>query len=488
MIEDITGEIYGYDTNDFSNLSEIETLITNYGYDTIEVHLDNDNLENDWAEFLTILSNMKDDSKNIILTFDDDFSNQSKSINNINTTFPDLLTENYTDTIHFIKINPIGITNTTGNTTLLNTLGQTIRDATQNNFTIYVKNYVSNELDTNYVKEDIYEYISTNDRSEYINIEIGLLRSQTSLTRLYNNLSNDFKGYAYDWRTNIILNLRDELNISTTYPDNVAELNNLDIIVANNGSSLTGYVVTSVDDTAGYDAYDLTRHYPAELDTDKTFVVNVLPYSANIIQFVNLAKLEVTDLGVIFLYANNGTTNVTIDTITSTITRSETEIEDNVNVSFNSGYDWNLPLYDKTILFNVEEFLNISVDGGTLNVLYNSNCSTQDATFSETNISGSLWYACYYNESLNNYSIKVIMPYTQDTYYLIEGYNQEEIVITGVSGVTSGLPDVGEDIGGFMSNIVPGIATTLMYLLFAMTTIGLFIVLVNVIIKFVPKK
>lgn len=298
------GRIYAYDTGEWTNYTDIETLMTDYGFYAVEIHVNNSIMENNWTAFKSTIEEIKNNSKLVIITLDDDLSNQTRTINNINSTYSNLIGGNYLNGILMLKINPISATNTTDNTNTLNAITKEIFQETQNYFPIYIKDYVSTEINTNYADEDIYTYISTNNRTTYVNEEMSLLRTSTDKSRFYNNLTDTFKGYARDWQNNVINKLRSGINASTSYTGNIAELNNLDLIVANNQSTSQSYSISSVAGTSGKDIYDLTSKAIIELDTDQSFNVTVEPYSAHILYFTNLEKIVVNDEDQINLFGD----------------------------------------------------------------------------------------------------------------------------------------------------------------------------------------
>lgn len=296
------GRIYAYDTENLSNYTEIDDLMSTYGYYTVEIHIDNDIIENNWTYFKSIVNEVKNNSQLIIITLDDDLSNESRSITNIETNFAELIGGDYLNAILMLKVDPQGTSNTSLNTAILNNITKSIFQETNNNFPVYVKNYQSTDINQNYALEDIYNYISTNNRSTYINEEMNLLRTTTDKSRFYNNLTTDFKGYARDWQTNIIDKLRSGINTSTTYPNNVAELTNNDLIVANNGSSTLLVSIDGKTALVGSDIYDITRKAIVELDTDTNFSLNVSPYSASLLYVTELSKVVVNDQGELNLF------------------------------------------------------------------------------------------------------------------------------------------------------------------------------------------
>jgi len=201
-----------------------------------------------------------------------------------------------------IKINPLTATNTSGNVTILNAIAKKIFQETSNKFPIYVKDLVSSSINTNYVKEDIYSYIETNDRSDYVDSEMSLFHSSSVTSRFYVNLTDSFKGYALDFQNSIIERLRSGVNSSTTLATNFGELNNLDFIVSNNGSSVSDVGVSLNAASNGFDIYDLTDKEVVELSNDGSFSVSVPAYSANMVYVDNLTKLIVNGDNSIKLY------------------------------------------------------------------------------------------------------------------------------------------------------------------------------------------
>jgi hypothetical protein len=289
------GRVYAYDTGSYTNYTNISDLITAYGYYAIEVHITNDIIENNWTAFKSIIGEVKNNSQFVIITLDDNLSNATRTINNINTSYADLIGADYLNGILMFKLNVMSASNTSTNTGKINNISKELFQRTDNYLPHYVKDYVSSELNTNYILEDIYNYISTDNRTNYVDTEINLLRTTTDKSRFYNNITDSFKGYARDWQLNVIDKLRSGINISTTYTSNIAELNNLDIIVANNQTTTQIFEINTVAGTNGQDIYDLTQKNIVELDTDQAFNLTVQPYSADILYFTNLEKIVVND-------------------------------------------------------------------------------------------------------------------------------------------------------------------------------------------------
>lgn len=297
------GRVYAYDTQTWVNYTTIESLMDDYGFYVIEIHLNNSIMENNWAEFKATVQEVKENSRLVVITLDDDLSNQTRTVNNIDLKYGELIGPNYLNGILMLKIQP-DADNTTENTEILNEISKIMFQKTQNFLPIYIKDYVNPNINTNYANPDIFHYVTSNDRSDYINQEINLLRTVQDRSRFYYNLSDTFKGLSRNWQVDVLNRLRSGINTSTNYVNNVAELNNFDLIVANNESTKQTFQISSVNATHGMDIYDLNAKNIVELNTDGIFNVTVEPYSAHILYFTNLEKIVVNKNNQINLFGD----------------------------------------------------------------------------------------------------------------------------------------------------------------------------------------
>jgi hypothetical protein len=296
----LRGRIYVYDTGEFSTYTEISNLIENYGFYGIEIHINNSLIENNWSDVLSVIGEAKNNSEVLIITFDDNLSNYSRTISNVDTYYNDLIGPDYLNGILMLKLN-IDATENSTNSEYINNISEQMFVNTSNYFPIYLKNYNHSDLDNIYSKVDPYYYISSNNRTDYIDQEMNLLRTTDDKSRFYYNLTNDFKSYAMDWQVDILSQLRADINSSTTYGSNIAELINNDLIIANNQSTEQTFEITSKVATSGKDIYDLTDKFVIELNTDRNFNITIPAFSSEILYFTDLSKLSVNENDQIFL-------------------------------------------------------------------------------------------------------------------------------------------------------------------------------------------
>lgn len=300
------GRIYAYDTGNYSSYAQITSLIDLFDYYAVEIHINNSIMEENWTAFLDIVGGIKNDSQLLIITLDDDLSNQTRTVNNIATYYDDLTGGDYLNGILMLKISTDASVSS-GNTATLNNITKQMFQNVSNSFPIYVRGYSSNDINENYAQEDPYPYITATDRTAYIDEEMSFLRNTTDKSRFYYGMNDTFKGYARDWQDDIISKLRSTINTSSTYAGHIGELNNYDIIVANNASTTQNFSITSILETSGTDVYDLSTKTILELDTDRTFTLNISAYSASILYFTNLTKLVVNDEDEINLFGDSAT-------------------------------------------------------------------------------------------------------------------------------------------------------------------------------------
>lgn len=298
---DVSGRLYGYDLEGFYNYSTVNTTLEDYDYYFVEVRM---NTSTDWSNVTYLLENMKNNSQIAVLTLWDDLSDQSGTLSYISDNFADLTGGNYLNAIRMIKLYiPQGTTVNAENTDIINNISKRIFQNVSNKFPIYVRNYNSSDLNSNYVTYDTHIYLNPQNQTELVEREIGYMRNRTTKSRFYYNLTTSMQSAALNWQNDIIDKFRASLVSPTIVDENVAELSNGDMVVVNFNDSTEEYEFSINPSDIGYDIYDLTIHRIIEQVNDGVISVNVSSGAGNILYVTNLTKIETDDDGDIFLYS-----------------------------------------------------------------------------------------------------------------------------------------------------------------------------------------
>ena len=269
---------FGYFTETIPSTGDITTLIT-YDYDLIGIQDNWSNFQDNWTIIKSAINNSKEQNvKNALtFTFDGDYSNMTY-VNNtktdISNNLTDLKSSPYTETTAMIIID-INSSNTDTDTyNFINNISQTMASTINNLFPIYVKDYTSASLDTSYTAPFILPYNTYTTESAFINREITYLRDNTTLTRIYYELSNTLKTRSQNYHNNIIHNLEDIPTGTTTEDEfNVADIENDGVVVFNNESTQQLYIFNLSGRIN--DIWDRTNNIIIEKNTDGNFSITL---------------------------------------------------------------------------------------------------------------------------------------------------------------------------------------------------------------------
>ena len=294
------GLIYGFDTKKIPTTTEIDDLINNYDYNLLEIKYNKSQINTVWSSILDTISYVKNKNAMVALTarLDGDYTSETYKNNlksAIMTYYPDLTNEPYLSGTAFLQIELVNVSDYTESylASFVNNVSQWIINATNNNFLIYVKNFNSTLLDTSYVEPNPIPYLNQANKVDLINNETYYLR-RGILNRIYDLPTDDLKSWAKFNHENVILNLKGEINTSSTLDKNIVELTNNYLIVYNNYSSDHTFSI-SYPAVSGKDAYDLINDTIIELDTDGTISITLKPYNVSYIAFEDLDYIKYTD-------------------------------------------------------------------------------------------------------------------------------------------------------------------------------------------------
>lgn len=296
-----TGRVYGYDYQGIPTFASVQNNATLYGYSLAEIRV---NSSSNWSgQVIPLLYLMKNNSMSVDVTWYDDLANQTASLNYIKANFKDLIGANILTAVRDVKVYIASGVNVSNQSSLIiNNITKQIFQNTSNSFPMFIRNYNQSLIDSNYaLLSNSVVYVTAADGNSYINTEMSIMRNTTSLSRVYYALDATTKNYATTFQNNVITKLRSPINLSNTYAPFIAKLNNGDIIVANNQSNERTFNISPVNITQP-NAYDLTFKKMLTGKPSTTIVLNVSGFSANVVYFTNLSKIQIAESGTKQLY------------------------------------------------------------------------------------------------------------------------------------------------------------------------------------------
>lgn len=312
-----TGRLYAYDFESFPDYSTINESIETYGYYVVELRIDS---SSNWTDVSNTLQTMKNNSQVAVLTLEDDLSDVSGTLSFIDSYYSDLIGADHLNALRMLKIYiPDGVTENSANSESINNISKKIFQEVSNKLPIYLRNYNETDLNSNYVTVDTYKYINNGTVSSYLDEEISTLRSSSSRSRFYANLSDTLKSKVASYQTDVLNKFRAAINTSSTYSEsNIAELTNGDIVIVNSGGSSSTYKVNLTSEVTGFDVYDLSSKNIIETNNDGMINITVPGETAKVVYFTNLTKVKLEDDGDIYLYGQeSGTGTTTTDLSTA---------------------------------------------------------------------------------------------------------------------------------------------------------------------------
>lgn len=313
---------YGFTNGGIISASDIATYVATYGFDLLELTLNSTNIT---QNFTTVESRLNTSYStgmlaglNLLLDVNctnNASVNQVKS--NISKYFPDLITGTYRTTLAYISLQ---FYNDTGYKTAdinscFNNISKSIYSATSNKFVIYNRDFTSYGIDNSYLKNTTMNYNTQNNQPVFINWEANTSRVSSYLSRVYHvGLQNStLLAMSKNLQDSAYKILRSEINETTAVTDRmVAELDNKDVLVFNNGSAVINRSVTIING-AGKDVYDNTHKKFIEMNTDLTFLINVDLYGVTYLELDDFDHLQLTNtsVGTLFKATSNAKSNFT---------------------------------------------------------------------------------------------------------------------------------------------------------------------------------
>lgn len=289
--------LYAYDYQRLLTTTEIDTELATYDYDTIGMTLNWSNFNTTFGTFKTVVNYTKEIySVKTFLTinFDTGNYNRSNSFTNetcsqINNNLTSLKVAPYDEAIQYILFD-VNLSDTSV-VNFSNKIAECIVNATANKFAVYV-NYSSASLNSNWVNAYTLINVTATDNSTYINKELDVMRTSTSLTRIYFSLTAALQNVAELFHDTIITKIRGTPVVTSLSNETLAEISNGDIIVFNNESASTSLIYNVSGGTrAGKDVWDSTNKRFIEKDNDGLINVNISAYS-----FLNLYFADIDHL------------------------------------------------------------------------------------------------------------------------------------------------------------------------------------------------
>jgi len=273
-----------------------------YDYGVVEIHIDKDST---WSTVSTLIQTMKDESQIVILTFDEDLSDVTSSINFISTNYADLINANHLNAIRELKLDVTTTENST-NSVLINSIVNTMFKNVTNKFPISIRHYNESGINTNYVSIDAQTYITANNLKSYLEQEVGYLRNTSSKSRMYYSLTDELKVSTSEWQSNIFNKMRSTINATASYSqDFVGELNNKDIIVVNYNNTQSDISISPAS-LISADAYDYTNKRVLQGSPTSEINISLDANSYAMVYFTNISKLEIDENDNVYLYSKNG--------------------------------------------------------------------------------------------------------------------------------------------------------------------------------------
>ncbi len=293
---------YGYETMNISSQSVLSSL-SGYDFGIIEHHENfssiygSDNSKN-WSAMLGAISNSKDLNmrSSVSYYYDGDYSDADyirNATSNISLYFADLKNAPYQEGVAMIVIE-VNTSNTDADTVdFVNNISEAIVSATYNNFPLYLKGYGHSSIPTTYISNFSIPEMTPQTQADFVQGETERLRTNTTLSRFYYNLTTSIMAEAKNYHNRIITKLRGTPVGDAGQDSDVAEIDGgVDDIVVFNNQSSTSEINVVITGRNGKDVWDATNNTLIEKDTDGTFSVAIDGMNASIIFFDDIDHIE----------------------------------------------------------------------------------------------------------------------------------------------------------------------------------------------------
>jgi hypothetical protein len=296
---------YGYGDGKIPSSAEI-TGYAAYSYDIVEVEDNASSMDSSWESIIDAVNDSYNSNMKAGINYRLDLDIGSSTVidqikANISANFTDLTVAPYSSTVIYISLEIIDPDSysTDQKNIALNDLAESITAATDNLFVVYSKNYDNTSLDSGYIQYTEMVYITASDSSEYINQEAVWLRNSTSLNRIYYSLPTAVKTTAKTVQETILTQMRSTVDNTPAGSNTlVAELDNGDIVILNNESSIQDMSIdiTVLSGNDGKDAWEATSNFLIEANSDLQFSINVSATTAVMVYFEDIDHIQMDSL------------------------------------------------------------------------------------------------------------------------------------------------------------------------------------------------
>lgn len=299
---------FGWDSETIPSNATINSTVTDYGFTLVGLHVDFTDLDANWSKIKTAI-NYTYTSHNIPTFFtiyfngtNGNYTTAATECTAIGNAFDDLLTYPYTDGTAFIVID----LNATGDgnlTSFTNTVAECIMNATGNKFPVYSE-YKNESLDPFYVSN--YSMLKITDGADLdasTTTEMGYLRENTALSRIYSGTDADFLGWASSYYLGIIQNLRGAPKGDEYATDaECAEIDTGDLVCFNPTDAAVNHT-TDLTARAGEDGWDVgTKTLYKDIDGAANTSIEIQADNATLLLIDNLTRIQMTSTSQASLY------------------------------------------------------------------------------------------------------------------------------------------------------------------------------------------
>ncbi|NOQ37736.1 hypothetical protein GQ472_02500, partial [archaeon] len=292
---------YGYDFKANISTADIDSL-ADYSFDTIGIKLNFSDFNANWDHMKNIINytaNTLNATTFIAFTFDGNYDSSdvytNNTCDNITANMSDLTNDPYYNNTLFIVMD---VNKSQANVlNFTNRIAECIVNASSNKFPLYVENYTNSSLDSSWAATWDMVQVSESSNQSFITAEMNYLRTNTSRTRIYYNLTDEIKDKAEDYYNNLMAVLRGNPIVTNIAYNYVAELNTYDVIVFNNETTAQNYTINvSSANRDGKDVWNPNNDKLIENNTDGNFTVEVDALSYAVLYFEDIDHLTTSQV------------------------------------------------------------------------------------------------------------------------------------------------------------------------------------------------
>ena len=305
---------YGYTEGNLTTNSTFDTLVT-YGYDLVEITINDTRLLTDWNTTIGIIDYAHDKNikigLNLLITIDATDGTAIESVKqNISDTYNKITTVPYLQTVEYLSLELNTVLGNANDINILNNISERITVNTSNDFIIYSKTINSTNLDSAYIDYTDMIYLISPNLLTWIELEKAWARNRTTLNRIYETTNDTVRTSIQNYQEDIFDNLRGTLTGAPHSQAEVVVLSNNDTIIFNNDTAHQTITINVSDlGIVGEDVYDLYMGYVIESNTTGDAIpVNVTGSFATLLFFDDLDHIEMTSsvLGTLYKESSTG--------------------------------------------------------------------------------------------------------------------------------------------------------------------------------------